>query len=31
MPSIFDNIEKQLFPALQETLEVSDYADFCVE
>jgi len=31
MPRIFGNIEKQLFPSLQETLEVSDHADFCVE
>ncbi|MBI3989588.1 MAG: NgoFVII family restriction endonuclease [candidate division NC10 bacterium] len=30
MPRIFDNIEQQLLPALQETLEVTDHADFCV-
>jgi superfamily II DNA or RNA helicase len=30
MPRIFDNIETQLLPALQETLEVADHADFCV-
>jgi hypothetical protein len=31
MPRIFDNIETGLLPALQETIEVSDHADFCVE
>jgi hypothetical protein len=30
MPRIFDNIEQQLLPALQQTLEVADRADFCV-
>lgn len=30
MPRIFDNIERSLLPALQETLELSDHADFCV-
>jgi len=30
MPRIFDNIDQQLLPALQETLRVSDRSDFCV-
>jgi superfamily II DNA/RNA helicase len=30
MPRIFDNIDKQLLPALQETLKVAERADFCV-
>lgn len=30
MPRIFDNIEQLLLPALQQTLEVADHADFCV-
>jgi hypothetical protein len=30
MPRIFDNIEQQLLPALQETRKVSGRADFCV-
>jgi len=30
MPKIFDNIELQLLPALQDTLKVAHRADFCV-
>lgn len=30
MPRIFDNIEKNLLPALKETLNVAERADFCV-
>ena len=30
MPRIFDNIEQQLLPALLETIEVANHADFCV-
>jgi hypothetical protein len=30
MPRIFDNIEQELLPALQQTLEVAERADFCV-
>ena len=30
MPRIFDNIEQSFRPALAETMEVSDRADFCV-
>ena len=30
MPRIFDNIQQQLLPALQDTLEVANRADFCV-
>lgn len=30
MPRIFDNIEQSLLPALCQTLEVADRADFCV-
>jgi len=30
MPRIFDNIKKPLLPALQETLQVAERADFCV-
>src|ERR1700724_130437 len=30
MPRIFDNIDQDLLPALRETLEVADCADFCV-
>ena len=30
MPRIFDNIEKFLLPALEQTLQVAERADFCV-
>ena len=30
MPRIFDNIEKPLLPALEESLQVAERADFCV-
>ena len=30
MPRIFDNIEKQLLPALCDSINLSDHADFCV-
>ena len=30
MPKIFDNIEQALLPALKNTLEVAERADFCV-
>ncbi len=30
MPRIFDNIEQDLLPALQQTLEITEHADFCV-
>ncbi len=30
MPRIFDNIDQRLLPALQETLDVAEHADFCV-
>ena len=30
MPRIFDNIDKSLLPALRETIQVANRADFCV-
>jgi len=30
MPRIFDNIDKNLLPALQETINIAERADFCV-
>ncbi len=30
MPRIFDNIDQQLLPALRDTLQVAERADFCV-
>ena len=30
MPRIFDNIEQSLLPALRDTIQVADRADFCV-
>jgi hypothetical protein len=30
MPRIFDNIEAGLLPALEQTLQVPERADFCV-
>ena len=30
MPRIFDNIEQDLLPVLQETLKLANRADFCV-
>ena len=30
MPQIFDNIDQQLLPVLQQTLNLSDHSDFCV-
>ena len=30
MPRIFDNINKSLLPALEESLQVAERADFCV-
>lgn len=30
MPRIFDNIQQSLLPALRETIDVANHADFCV-
>src|SRR6185436_12257541 len=30
MPRIFDNIDQSLLPALRETIQVANRADFCV-
>ena len=30
MPQVFDNIDQSLLPALQDALNLSDRADFCV-
>jgi len=30
MPRIFDNIDLPLLPALKETLQLANHADFCV-
>ena len=31
MPRIVDNIDLQLLPALKETLQLANRADFCME